>query len=91
MYNVKRVPPQLIDEAKTLKGYGLTRKQIASRMGVTYATISRIFGSERLGIDRAHKADWTIENLTKLRDNYKILPVKELCRMFNTHYCDYSP
>lgn len=83
MYNAKQVTPQFIDEAKTLKGYGLTRKQIASRMGVSYATISKIFGSERLGIDRAHKAEWTIENLTKLRDNYKTLPIKELCRMFN--------
>ena len=83
MYNVKQVTPQLIDEANTLKEYGLTRKQIASRIGVSYATIARIFGSERLGIDRSHKADWTIENLTKLRDNYKTLPIKELCRMFN--------
>ena len=83
MSNIKQVPPQLIDEANTLKEYGLTRKQIASRIGVSYATISRIFGSERLGIDRSHKAEWTIENLTKLRDNYKTLPIKELCRMFN--------
>lgn len=79
----KKLPQNIIDLAFSMKEKGLTRKEIATQIGISYGSIARLFGSERLGIDRTKKEPWTIENLVKLRDNYKELSPKDICLMFN--------
>lgn len=79
----KILTQDMIDTANELKKQGLKRKEIASYLKVSYGTIARLFGPERLGIDRSNKIPWTIENLKKLEDNYKTMPIYDLCFMFN--------
>lgn len=74
---------EFIAKARALKEQGLTRRHIALNMHCSYSTIQKIFGPERLGIDRSNKQPWTIENLQQFKDCYKTMPIRELCLKFN--------
>lgn len=79
----RKITPEFLERVNILKEQGLTRRQIAENLNVSYTTIQKVIGGERLGIDRSNKVPWTIENLIKLKDNYKVLPPREVCLMFN--------
>lgn len=83
MTRPKKLTQSVVDTALALKKQGITRREIATRLGISYTSISKLFGQERLGIDRSKKEPWTIENLIKLRDNYMNLPPRDICLMFN--------
>ena len=71
MSNIRVVTPELIEKAKELKSEGLNRQQIALELHVSYSKISKIFGTERLGIDVSKRVPWNIETLKLLQENYK--------------------
>lgn len=79
----KVIDPTIIDKAKVLKEQGFTRRQVAEALRISYHIVQDIFGPERLGIDRTNKQPWTIENLKKLQEVYKEIPIRDVCLMFN--------
>ena len=83
MGNIRVVTPELIEKARELKSKGLNRQQIALELHVSYSKISKIFGTERLGIDTSKRVPWNIETLKLLQENYKKLPIQQLCFCFN--------
>ena len=82
MPNKTVLTPAIIDKVKELSDKGLKRQEIADAVGIGYGTVFRVLGPTKR-INRKLKEDWTIENLSKLKDVYMTTPIKEVCLMFN--------
>ena len=74
--------PCIVDRVKELYSKGMKRKDIAEAVGIGYGSVIRVLGPTKR-INRKLKEDWTIENLSKLKDVYMTTPIKDVCLMFN--------
>lgn len=82
MANRTVLTPAIVDKVKELSAKGMKRRDIAKEVGIGYGTVFRVLGPTQR-INRSMKAEWTIENLTKLKSVYMTTPVKTVCLMFN--------
>lgn len=82
MPNKTVLTPEIMNKVKELSDKGMKRQEIADAVGIGYGTVFRVLGPTKR-INRKLKEDWTIENLSKLKDVYMTTPVKEVCLMFN--------